>query len=71
MGFVADGGYVVTGTDGTLVHKTGVSAATIRKVAKLLGITQAEGEQILPKARSIHIYRGSLPGPKKKPRKKR
>jgi hypothetical protein len=66
MGFVADGGYVVTGTDGTLVHKTGVSSATIKKVAKLLGIPQTEAEKILPKARSIHIYRGSLPSKAKK-----
>ena len=71
MGFVADGGYVITGTDGTLVHKTGVSSGTIKKVAKMLGIPQAEAEKIVPKARSIHIYRGSLPGSGSKKKKKR
>jgi hypothetical protein len=70
MGFVADGGYVVTGTDGALVHKTGVSSGTLKKVAKLLGIPQAEAEKIIPKARSIHIYRGSLPSSKAKKKKR-
>ena len=66
MGFVAEGGYVVTATDGTLIHKTSVDEKTLRKVAALLGIPKAEREELMSKTRSIHIYRGTKHPPKKK-----
>ena len=58
MGFVAEGGYVVTGSDRTLVHKVKVDAATLKKIAAALGISKGERDQLIATTRSIHIYRG-------------
>lgn len=66
MGFVAEGGYVVTASDRTLVHKTDVDVKTLKKVAALLGIPKAERDQLIATTRSIHIFRGTTRSSKKK-----
>lgn len=58
MGFAAEGGYVVTASDRTLVHKKSIDEKTLQKIAQLLGIPRAERDQVIAKARSITIYRG-------------
>jgi hypothetical protein len=63
MGFVAsggyNGGYVLTATDGTLVHHANVDDKTLEKVAELLGIPKAKRKQLISKTTSIQIYRGA------------
>jgi len=59
MGFVPDGGYVVTTTDRTLVRKVVVDEQTLDKIAELLGIPKAERDRLISDTRSIYIYRGT------------
>jgi hypothetical protein len=70
MGFVAEGGYVIAGSDRTLVHKVKVDAKTLKKIATALGISKGESEQLIATTRSIHIYRGGSSSKKKSSKKK-
>jgi hypothetical protein len=68
MGFVAEGGYVVTASNRTLVHKVKVDDKTLKKIANALGISKADRDQLIASTRAIHIYRG---GSSKKSSKKK
>lgn len=59
MGLVPRGGYVLTASDRTLVHKANVDEKTLEKIAELLGIPKAERDELISKTRSIHIFRGT------------
>jgi hypothetical protein len=64
MGFVPDGGYVVTTVDSTLRHTVDINEMTLKKVAKLLGIPKAELDS-LSNITSISVFRGTKRPPKK------
>ncbi len=65
MGFVKQGGYVVTTVDSTLRHQATIDEKTLMKVAKLLGIPKAELDQ-LSDITSISVFRGAKRPPKRR-----
>ena len=57
MGFVAQGEYVVTIRDGTLVRKTDINDYKLKQIADILGIPEADAK-FIAETRSISVYRG-------------
>jgi hypothetical protein len=63
MGFLPDGGYIVSTEDGSWVGKRSISRDMLLEVAKLLGIPEAKRDAVISGTRSIYIYRGTRGAP--------